>query len=76
MGMELVPESKENCHILMQLSARENVIIVNCSKPHLSWNWSVPIISVGVVTNMSPEKDPSRGDRRAHRSLCFGLTVA
>jgi hypothetical protein len=60
----------------MQLSARENFIVVNCSKTHVSGNWYVPIISVGVVTNMSPEKDRSRGDRRALRSLCFGLTVA
>ena len=60
----------------MRLSARENFIVVDCSKPHVSGNWSVPITRIGVVTNMSPEMDPSRGDRRAIRSLCFGLTVA
>jgi len=75
MRTELVPETQENCHILMRLSARENFIVANCSKTHVSGNWSVPITSVGVVTNMSPEMDPSRGDRRALRRFCFGLTV-
>ena len=28
------------------------------------------------MTNMPPETDPSRGDRRTPRSLCFDLTVA
>ena len=37
---------------------------------------SVPINSADVVTNMSPEMDASRGDRRALSSLCFDLTVA
>jgi hypothetical protein len=60
----------------MRLSARENFIVVNCSKTHVSGNWSVSITSVGVVTNMSPEMNPSRGDRRALRSLCFDLTAA
>jgi len=60
----------------MPLSARENFIVLNCSKAHVSGNWSVSITSVGVVTNMSPEMDPSRGDRGALRSLFFGLTVA
>lgn len=38
-------------------------------------NWFVPIASVGVVTNMLPEMDSGRRDRRALRSLCFDLTV-
>ena len=76
MGTELVAEMSENLHILVRLSARENFIVVSCSKPHVSGNWSVPITSVGVVRNMSPEMDPSRGDRRALRSLCFDLTAA
>jgi len=70
MGTELVADISENLNIRMRISARENFIVVNCSKPHISGNWPVPITSVGVVTNMSPEMDPSRGDRRAlYKSL-------
>jgi hypothetical protein len=76
MGTKSAAERSENLHILMRLSARENFIVVICSKTHVSGNWSVPITSVGVVTNMSHEMDPGRGDRRALRSLCFDLTVA
>ena len=76
MGTELVAETSENLNILMRIFARENFTVVNCSKPHVSGNWSVPITSVGVVTNMSPEMDPSTGDRRALRSPCFDLSVA
>ena len=71
MGTELVSETSENLHILMRLSARGNFIVVNCSNTHVSGNWSVPITSFGVVTNMSAEMDPSRGDRRALGSLFF-----
>ena len=60
----------------MPLSARENFIVVNCSKAHVSGKWFVSITSVGVVTSISPEMDPSREDRRALRSLCSDLTVA
>ena len=55
MGTQLVAEASGNLHILMRLSARENSIVVNFSKTHVSGNFSVPISSVGVVTNMSPE---------------------
>ena len=70
MWIELVPETSVN-HILKRLSARENVIFVNCSKTHVSGNWSVPISSVGVVTNVSAEMDASRGERGALGSLLF-----
>jgi hypothetical protein len=76
MGTKSAAETSENLHILMRLSARKNFIVVICSRTHVSGKWSVPIISVSVVTNMSPEMDPGRGDRRALRSLCFDLTVA
>jgi hypothetical protein len=76
MGRELVPETLVNLHILKRLSARENFAVVNCSKTHVSRNWSVLITSVSVATNMSAEMDPTRGDRRALRSLCFYLRVA
>jgi len=75
MGTELFPERSENLHILMRLYTPENFIVVNGSKTHVSGNWSVPIISVGFVTNMSPEKDASRRDRKALIILCFDLTV-
>jgi len=55
MGTELVAETSENLHILMRLSARENSIVVNFSKPHVSGNCCVSISSVGVVTKTSPE---------------------
>jgi len=76
MGTGSAAERSENVHILMRLSARENFMVVICSKTHVSGNWSVPITSVGVVTNMSPEMDPGTGDRRALRGFCFDLTVA
>ena len=56
---------------MMQLSARETFIVVNCSITRVSGNWPVSITIVGVVTKMSPEMD-----RRALRSLCLDLTVS
>jgi hypothetical protein len=50
MGAKLVAETSENLHILMRLSARENSVVVDFSKTHVSGNCSVPISSVGVVT--------------------------
>jgi hypothetical protein len=76
MGAKLVAKTSENLHILLRLSARENFIAVIFLKTHVLGNWSVPINSVGGVTNMSPEMDHSRGYRRALRSVCFDLTVA
>jgi hypothetical protein len=76
MGMELFPGRSENFYILIRLSSPENFVVVNCSKTHASGNWSVPITSVDVVMNMTPEMDANRGDRRAFRSLCFDLTIA
>ena len=49
MGTELVAEASENLHILMRMSARENSIVVNFSKTHVSENNPVPISSVVVV---------------------------
>jgi hypothetical protein len=75
MGIKLFPGSSENLHILMRLPTPEIFSVVNFSKTHASGNWSVPITSVDVVTNMSPEMDASRGDRRALRRLCFDLKI-
>jgi hypothetical protein len=58
-------EKSEKLHILLWLSAPENLIVINCSKTHVSGKWSVPITSFGVFTNTSPEMNASRGDRRA-----------
>ena len=76
MGTDLVPDMYENLQILMRLSVREDSIFINCSKICVSGNWSVPISSVCVVMDISPEMDPTRGDRRGLRSICFDLTVA
>jgi len=41
--------------MLLPHFSRKQSRIENCSKTHVSGNWSAPISSVGVVTNMSPE---------------------